>query len=465
MVRELLAAAVCCTPLFAFAQPSVVFQVDAEVRANAVTRTLPVTTSDAVSWSQRAQASVSYNSGNAYLDHAVQILSADGTLSIKRSAQNVYNHELLAPNVSNTTSDLVRVKAFVRGAPGTPYSFFISTNSFATPSTSAGTSTASTTESATGASSFSFNAGRNSRYAQGVSTSETITHMGETYSAVDLSCSSASNTAYNFSSVNTVSPFYANSRVSGTTTIKLKNLAVDDIILNLARVQDTNNPDRPSVVVVPDINLDEIQYTINGVTYTQAGPFAANVGQKVLMPDLNGIAPGAYTVEFTGTQGALTTLIAATTLDTSAFSQTLNATLQPVSGSAGPGQQGGGVNSFAVTISGFRRAWGLPGTRVDRKITSYSGALSSNFFVGPTFTSNLQGIISGATFGAPATFNAAGTGGNSGGLLTMTYGTLYTVYAKSGNAIEFRLSGTRNGTPWIWNPGSTSYGSVSANIN
>ena len=92
MVREILAAAVCCTPLFAFAQPSVVFQVDAEIRANAVTRTLPVTTSDAVSWSQRAQASVSYNSGNAYLDHAVQILSADGTLSIKRSAQNVYNH-------------------------------------------------------------------------------------------------------------------------------------------------------------------------------------------------------------------------------------------------------------------------------------------------------------------------------------------------------------------------------------
>jgi hypothetical protein len=465
MVRELLAAAVCCSPLFAFAQPSVVFQVDAEVKANAVTRTLPVTTSDAISWSQRAQANVSYNSGNAYLDHAVQISSADGSISIKRSAQNVYNHELLSPNVSNTTSDAVRVKAFIKGAPGTPYSFYISTNSFAAPFTTTGTGIATTSDSATGASPFSFAAGRNSSYSQGVSTTETITHMGETYSAVDLSLTSASNTAYSYVNTNTVAPFYANSRVSGTTTIKLKNLAVDDIILNLARVQDTNNPDRPSMVVVPDINLDEIQYTINGVTYTQAGPFRANVGSKVLMPDLNGIAPGGYTVEFVGTQGALTTEIASATLDTSAFSQTLNSTLQPVSGTAGPGQQGGGPNSFAVTISGFRRAWSVSGTTVDRKITSYSGTLNSNFFVGPTFTSNLQGIISGSTFGAPANFSIAGSGSNSGGLLTMTYSNLYTVFAKSGNTIEFRLTGTRNGTPWVWNPGTASYGSVSASIN
>jgi hypothetical protein len=216
MVRALLAGALLCAPIVSLAQPTVVFQVDAQIQMGSTTRTFTSGTDDAFSWSDQVYAAPRYETGKGYVNHEMSLSASGGQLTIERYAINNYVHTRQSPTISQQSDDSVTAKAFVRGAPGTPFAFSIQDESFSNTSNPVGTGSATLLSAAPGE--FSFGVGKNNHFVQGVSGSETLTFMGEQYSAVEVDLSSMADTSYDVNA-GMQAPYTAANRVFGRSII------------------------------------------------------------------------------------------------------------------------------------------------------------------------------------------------------------------------------------------------------
>jgi hypothetical protein len=236
----------------------------------------------------------------------------------------------------------------------------------------------------------------------------------------------------------------------------VKNLNLDPINLTIARVQDIHNPDSPNLVIVPEISLTQVNVTHPGGNYTVLGDFPANVGKKVNVNDIGGLTPGVHNITLQGVNGSITTLPSTVSVDTSAFSLNGSKAMQP-NGNAG--------TSFTAMFAGFRRAWSIPGGQFDRKITSYSAQLSTLFPFAQAHSSSLAATIGGAEINGMNSFGGAGTVSNNAGFRRFSWSGALSRYVKSGNNIQFRVTGSLNSNAWIFQPAGNNFDDLVIAIN
>jgi len=456
MVRALLAGVILCAPLAAFAQPSVVFQVDAENVVGATSRTFASGTDDVFTWNDRIYNGTSLPTGTSYMEQSLNISASNGMVTINRNMLNNYAHVLLAPNLSQSGTSSFTVRAFVRGGPGTPYIVNVNTESYQQNSNPFGTGSTTLTEQDTAGSQYSFGPGRNRYFLQGVSGGNTVTFMSETYSEIPINLDSDGSSSFTINE-GTLAPFTAINRLFGRTTFSVKNLNFDPVGIKVSRIDD-RNPDAPNLVVVPEIDLNQITVdTPNGPIVFNAN-FPANTGRRLQIP-VASFAAGVHDITVQGTNGSISTTDTVLGLDTSAFNFSDSLAVQP-NGNAG--------SNFSVAVSGFRRQWtGAPST-YDRRVDSYSSSLTTFFpFGGQAMTSAVDGTFNG-TFTGSSNFSNNGALSNNLGFNRWNYSQTFSSpmrFVKSGASIDFAVRGTANTFPWVFQPSGLSTDGLTITIN